>query len=139
MKTPHGELMVKRDHPENTADPGLSAWRRRSYEGGNRRKILQADSPDGQCAVSFPAVHLSLGHWVPAEVQLPVEASVCHVGSRHVLKGIVADHVDDGTHHRFPTNTHTHTHVASRGYRLYLFHASLSCAHLLHLRLTCPF
>lgn len=92
---------------EPAAKSRLSAWKRRTDEGGKRREILQADPPDGQCAISFPAIHLSLGHWVPAEVQLPVEASIRHVGSRHVLKGIVADHVNDGAHHRFPKNTHT--------------------------------
>lgn len=66
-------------------------------------------SPDGQRAISFPAVHLPLGHRIPAKVQLPVEASVRHVGTGHVLEGVVADHVDDGAHHRSPARTNTHT------------------------------
>lgn len=58
--------------------------------------------PDRQRAVSFSAVHLSLGHRVPAEVELPVEASVRHVGPRHIFKCVIADDVNDGTHHCFP-------------------------------------
>lgn len=64
--------------------------------------------PDRQRAVSFAAVHLSLRHGVPAEVELPVKAPVCHVRSRHILKCIIADHVDNGAHHRSPAaNTHS--------------------------------
>ena len=58
--------------------------------------------PDGKRAVSFAAVHLSLRDRVPAEVELPVEASVRHVRSRHVLERIIADNVDNGAHHCSP-------------------------------------
>lgn len=62
--------------------------------------------PDRQSSVSFPAVHLSLWYWIPAEVQLPVKASIRHVGPRHVLECVIADHVNDGTHNSSPVNTH---------------------------------
>lgn len=69
----------------------------------------QNHPPDRQCPVSFPAIHLSLGHGVPTEVELPVEASVGHVRSSHVFESVIADHVNDGAHHRSPAaNTHTH-------------------------------
>ena len=67
--------------------------------------------PDRKCSVPLAAVHLPLRDGVPAEVELPVEAAVGHVGARHVFKRIVADHVDDGTHHRPPFEGHTHTHT----------------------------
>lgn len=63
---------------------------------------LYCDPPDRQRAVSFAAVHLSLGYRVPAEVELPVEAAVRHVRSRHVLKCIITDHIDYGAHHGSP-------------------------------------
>ena len=63
------------------------------------RLILLSRPPDRQRSVSFPAVHLSLRYRVPAEVELPVEAPVRHVRSCHVLKCIVADHVNDGANH----------------------------------------
>lgn len=66
------------------------------------RPIPPYHRPDRQRAVSFSAVHLSLGHRVPAEVELPVEASVRHVGPRHIFKCVIADYVNDGTHHCSP-------------------------------------
>lgn len=72
--------------------------------------------PDRQRAVSFASVHLPLRYRVPAEVELPVESSVCHVRACHVLKGIIADNVDNGAHHCCPTvnrnpSAHTHAHT----------------------------
>src|SRR4029434_9227173 len=64
-------------------------------------------TPDWQGPVSFPPVHLSLGHWIPAEIQLPVKAPIGHVRAGHVLECVITDHINDGTH----TRTHTHTHV----------------------------
>ena len=61
--------------------------------------------PDRKCSVPLAAVHFPLRYGVPAEVELPVEASVGHVGAGHVLKGLIADHVNDWTHHRLPGNT----------------------------------
>lgn len=70
------------------------------------RPIPLDHRPDGQRAVSFSAVHLSLGHRVPPEVELPVEASVRHVGPSHIFKCVIADNVNDGTHHCSPTKKH---------------------------------
>lgn len=65
-------------------------------------------SPDGQSAISFASVHLSLRNRVPPEVQLPVKATVCHVRACHVLKGLITDDINDGADHSFPTMTSTH-------------------------------
>lgn len=85
------EAMIVR--PNSTLAPSLMAdW----------RNILAV--PDGKRAVALPPIHLSLRYRVPAEVQLPVESAVGHVGAGHVLERLVADDVDDGTHHRFPAS-----------------------------------
>src|SRR4029434_8207435 len=69
-------------------------------------------TPDWQGPVSFPPVHLSLGHWIPAEIQLPVKAPIGHVRAGHVLECVITDHINDGTHHCPPArHTHTHTHT----------------------------
>lgn len=57
--------------------------------------------PDRKRPVPFPPVHLPLRHGVPTEIQLPVEAPVGHVGARHVLEGVVTDHIDNGAYHCF--------------------------------------
>lgn len=66
-----------------------------SSEGGRFVCVL-----DGQSPVPLASVHLALGNWVPAEIQLPVESPVGHVGAGHVLERLVADDIDDGAHHR---------------------------------------
>ena len=38
----------------------------------------------------------------PSEVKFPVEAAPGHVRGRDVLKGLVGDDVNDGTHHAGP-------------------------------------
>src|SRR4029434_4656915 len=67
-------------------------------------------TPDWQGPVSFPPVHLSLGHWIPAEIQLPVKAPIGHVRAGHVLECVITDHINDGTHH-CPPARHKHTHT----------------------------
>ncbi len=64
-------------------------------------------APDGQASVALAPVHLALGHRIPAEVELPVEAAVGHVAAGVILERLVADHVDDRTHHRRPTTPAT--------------------------------
>lgn len=61
-----------------------------------------AVAPDWESPVPLASVHLPLRNWVPAEVQLPVEAAIRHVRAGHVLKRLVADDVDDGAHHSVP-------------------------------------
>lgn len=58
--------------------------------------------PHRQGPVSFPPVHLSLGNWIPAEVEFPVKPSVSHVWPSHVFKCVIADHIDDWADNSFP-------------------------------------
>lgn len=58
--------------------------------------------PYRQGPVPFPPVHLSLGNWIPAEVELPVKPPVSHVRPSHVFKCVIADHIDDWAHNSFP-------------------------------------
>lgn len=81
--------------------------------------ITVLNQPDRQRAVSFAAVHLSLGHRVPAEVEFPVEASIGHVGSCHVLKRIIADHINDRAYHCSPAaNRNANTWAHKTPYKL---------------------
>ena len=41
---------------------------------------------------------------LPSEVELPVEAAPGHVGGGHILKGVIADHIDDRTYHAGPAH-----------------------------------
>ena len=65
------------------------------------QKKQKTSWPCRHTAVSVPPVKFPLRHRVPTEVQLPVEASPCHVWARDVFKSVIADHIDDGTHHWF--------------------------------------
>lgn len=58
--------------------------------------------PYRQGPVPLPPVHLPLGHGIPAEVQLPVEASISHIWPSHILKRVITDHVDDWAHNSPP-------------------------------------
>lgn len=58
--------------------------------------------PYRQGPVPFPPVHLSLGNWIPAEVELPVKPPISHVRPSHVFKCVIADHIDDWAHNSFP-------------------------------------
>ena len=58
--------------------------------------------PEGEAAIPVAPLHLALGHRVPAEVELPVEAAPRHVRPSDVLKRVVTDDVDDGAHNGRP-------------------------------------
>ena len=58
--------------------------------------------PDRKSPITFPSVHFSLGNRVPAKIELPVESTIGHIRTCHVLKSIITDHINDRTYHRFP-------------------------------------
>ncbi|RUS69582.1 hypothetical protein EGW08_022658, partial [Elysia chlorotica] len=78
----------------------VSVYRKQASRHGGL--VIYAVLPSGHTAVAAAPVQLSLRHLVPAEVELPVEASPGHVRACDVLKRVVADHVNDGAHHRRP-------------------------------------
>ena len=62
----------------------------------------ETTSPQRQAAVATSALHLTLRHGVPAEVELPVEAAPRHIGPCDVLEGFVTYDVNDWTYHGRP-------------------------------------